>query len=112
MKIAFAIAAVFLILAQMAFIIAMQINGKQALMELYTTLGVELAPYAKSMFRIIAWWWILPFACAVLSFWSFQSWSKTRAVFVLLANAACLFALCWTSYSSTMRLGHIHVVPG
>jgi hypothetical protein len=112
MKIAFATAAVFLILAQIALIVAVQINGKQVLMDIYTTLGVELAPYVKFMFRVIAWWWILPLACALLSLWSFQDWSKARAMLVLLTNAACLFVLCWTSYSATMRLGHIHVVPG
>jgi hypothetical protein len=109
-KILFAAAAVLLILAQAGFIIAMQVSGKSAYMEIYAALGVEPSGYVMFMFHVLAWWWILPLACALLSFWTYRNWSNVRAVLVSFASVACLFALCWTSYLASLWPGH--VVPG
>jgi hypothetical protein len=110
-KILFA-AATLLILAQAGFIIVMQAHGKQAFLEIYAALNAEPITYVNFMFRVIAWWWMLPLACAPLSFWTYRNWSNIRAALVLFVNAACLLALCGTSYLAAMWTGNLHVVSG
>ncbi|MDR3159879.1 MAG: hypothetical protein LBU11_12955 [Zoogloeaceae bacterium] len=123
MKIAFAVAAAFLILAQTLFIAVMR--GSKTLvyicekfgiepsanirtdirdgatrmfLDAYSAFGVEPSAYAKFMFSIMPWWWILPSA------WAIRRWSGKRAALVLFANAISLCVLIMAPYSTLARM--------
>ncbi|MDR2690578.1 MAG: hypothetical protein LBB76_12600 [Azoarcus sp.] len=106
-KIAFYSVAILLILAQIVFIVTMYNGTKQEFERLYKTFSVEQTAYTKFMFSIMDWWWILPFACALLVAWTIWRWPGKLAIVVLLLDMACLCALVCSPYSTIIKMGAV-----
>ncbi|MDR2112778.1 MAG: hypothetical protein LBQ62_06745 [Candidatus Accumulibacter sp.] len=74
-------------------------DGLRQLSSMYKSLGVKPTAYTKFMFAHIDLWWILPFLCGLLVYWTFRRWSWGRAVITLLTMVVCYAVLFWSAYS-------------
>jgi hypothetical protein len=106
-KIVFAIVAALLVLAQLYFILFMRLVGRQAFSSMYDSFGAEPTAYTKFMFAYIDLWWIFPFFCGGLVYWTFRRWSGMRACMTLLAILVCCGALLLSAYSSIFKMGSV-----